>query len=398
MSVINQMLKDLEERTPDNNQRSATAVTIPAKSSPVKVVLITLTILLMLNGIGWYVWQLNQENKLLKEQHISIINKDAKRIVEGKISAKAAVPPRPEQAATKKISSPVENNRANTVFTANNPPVVNNSTRESIAVPALKIEVTKQDSSDKNSNNQSGVKTKLGNNAVATKSSSQAVEIKLSKVRPESTQVVKTEPLIKVPASMSVSRRKLTADEIVEQKLDKAERFLAENSVAKAEQLFQDILIIEPNHKQARKKLAALWFGRKAYQEAINILSQGIALAPLDSELRTMKAQIYIKQGNTTLAFNTLISLAELEQVDYQILLANVAQEISKYKAAIKAYQLLIKMQPDNGRWHLGLAIVFDKNSQFGLAVQEYMLAVSKAGLSNSSAEFAQQRIQALVE
>lgn len=62
------------------------------------------------------------------------------------------------------------------------------------------------------------------------------------------------------------------------------------------------------------------------------------------------------------------------------------------------AYQVLIKMQPDNGRWYLGLAIVYDKNSQFSLAVNAYALALAKADLSASSVKFAKQRMQALGE
>ena len=79
-------------------------------------------------------------------------------------------------------------------------------------------------------------------------------------------------------------------------------------------------------------------------------------------------------------------------------MLANIAKQIEQYSGAISAYQMLIKMQPDIGRWHLGLAVVYDKNSQFLLAVNEYAIALSKADLSVSSAKFAQQRMQALGE
>ncbi len=378
MSVINQMLKDLEQRTPENAQAGAAPVIIPAKTSPVKIILITVIIFLSINAIGWYVWQLNVENKSLKEQQV---NKEVvSAVVEDKLASKVTLPPRAEPPATKKIATPV----------------INKVTTENIS-----------------GNSRPKEKTELASSVLATQAEKSAPEpIKQAPIKPEPKSTnpkssnsnpsiddrVKRAILAKAPTSMSVSRRQLTADELIAQKLTQAERFLAENSVAKAEQLFEEILIIEPNHKQARKKLAALWFGRKAYQEAINLLSQGIALAPQDSELRTMKAQIYLKQGKSTLAFNTLMPLAELEQQEYQILLANVAQDISQHQAAIEAYQLLIKMQPYSGRWHLGLAIVFDKDSQFAFAVQEYNLALTKADLSASSAKFAQQRIQALVK
>ena len=170
------------------------------------------------------------------------------------------------------------------------------------------------------------------------------------------------------------------------------------DEITKAEQLFEEILIIDPGHKEARKKLAALWFGRKSYQQAVNLLSQGIAIDKQDSELRLMKARIHQKQGQHQAAYNTLKPLASFEQEEYQVMLANIAQQIEQYPSAIGAYQVLIEMQPYSGRWHLGLAIVYDKNSQFLLAVNEYALALTKADLSASSAKFAQQRMQALGE
>jgi MSHA biogenesis protein MshN len=197
---------------------------------------------------------------------------------------------------------------------------------------------------------------------------------------------------------MSVSRRQLTTKELVEQKQTRAEKFLNLNEITKAEQLFEELLINDPNHKQARKKLAALWFGRQSYQQALNLLSQGISLDSQDGELRLMKARIHLKQGQKEAAYNTLKPLTAFESEEYQVMLANIAQQIEQYPSAIGAYQVLIKMKPYSGRWHLGLAIVYDKNSQFELAVKEYGLALTKADLSASSAKFAEQRMQALGE
>ena len=197
---------------------------------------------------------------------------------------------------------------------------------------------------------------------------------------------------------MSVSRRNFTSKELVEQKLDRAEKAVNSNEITEAEQLFEEVLIINPAHKQARKKLAALWFGRQSFQQAVNLLSQGIALDNQDDELRLMKARIHLKQGQLEAAYNTLKPLAFIEQEEYQVMLANIAQQIEQYQGAIDAYQVLIKMQPYSGRWHLGLAIVYDKNSQFLLAVNEYALALTKTDLSASSAKFARQRMQALGE
>ena len=211
-------------------------------------------------------------------------------------------------------------------------------------------------------------------------------------------EIVPAATITPTKSKMLVSRRQLSSKELVAQKLVRAEKSIKANDITKAEQLFEEVLIINPNHKQARKKLAALWFGRKSYQQATNLLSQGISLDRNDAELRLLKARIHLQQGQHRAAFDSLKPLPNLKQQEYQVMLANVAQQIEQYDSAIQAYKVLIDMQAYSGRWHLGLAIVYDKNSQFSLAAAEYALALTKSDLSVASAEFAQQRMQALGE
>jgi MSHA biogenesis protein MshN len=195
---------------------------------------------------------------------------------------------------------------------------------------------------------------------------------------------------------MSVSRRQLSADELAAQKLALAEKALVAKQIDKAEKLLEEVVIIKPNDSQTRKKLAALWFGRQAYQDAINLLSQGIALNGKNSSLRQMKARIHLKRGQITAALNTMKPLAQLKDEQYQIMLANIAQQAQQNNLAIGAYQILITMQPDAGRWYLGLAVLHDKSSQFILASVAYKQALTKNDLSVASVNFIQQRIQVI--
>ncbi len=214
-----------------------------------------------------------------------------------------------------------------------------------------------------------------------------------TKVRKANKTIVKAKPKANV---MSVLRRQLSADELAAQKLALAEKAIAAKQVTKAEKLLEEVVILTPKDSQTRKKLAALWFGRQAYQDASNLLSQGIALNGKDSSLREMKARIHLKQGQLTLALNTLKPLVKLENVQYQIMLANTAQQANHHESAAQAYRMLIAMQPDMGRWQLGLAVLYDKNSQFDLANEAYKKALTKNDLSVASEQFVQQRIQAI--
>lgn len=367
MSVINQMLKDLDNRAPEQGQAVSPPV-LSQKSSTVKIVLISLVVLLSLNALGYYIWSL--EARVAKSTELQ------------KQQLQAPQPP------------------------------VSQLEASNDKLPAQQLQ-SLQAVSNKSQYQKPQVQQQQASSEKLPIEKSAQTQVKPLPVSSEKPEVVNKEPakiaeVIVLPSidnstnqkagKMSVSRRQLSPQELIAKKLVRAEKAINANELTKAEQLFEEVLIIKPSHKEARKKLAALWFGRKSYQQAVNLLSQGIAIDRQDGELRLLKARIHLTQKQYQAAFTTLKALPSYEQEEYQVMLVNVAQQIEQYPSAINAYQVLIKMQPYSGRWHLGLAIVYDKSSQFSLAINEYALALSKTDLSISSAKFAKQRLQALGE
>lgn len=383
MSVINQMLKDLEQRTPEQGQASI-PVAINHKPSTIKIVLISLLVLISLNLLGFYIWDLQAQIASSKLK----INEKVKKTVANVEQTQQ------QQSAEKLLSTQEDLDRKvpipeNISLTENKAEFVIEPPRQSM----VKKQVSLPESSSKNT-----VATKV---LAQPKSTSENIVVLKPQIQQESPKPQYTRAVpdnTPIESKMSVSRRQLTPEELVTQKLVRAEKAIKIKDIIKAEQLFEEVLIIEPNHKQTRKKLAALWFGRKSYQQATNLLSQGISLDRNDAELRLLKARIHLQQGQHQAAYNTLKPLPTHKQQEYQVMLANVSQQVEQYKSAIQAYKVLIDMQAYSGRWHLGLAIVYDKNSQFSLAVAEYTLALTKSDLSLASAKFAQQRMQALGE
>jgi MSHA biogenesis protein MshN len=405
MSVINQMLKDLEERAPEQGRVSSLSA-VPKKTSTLKIVLLITAVLLSLNALAFYIWNLQEsqsQSAPKKEKSASLtvipVNED---------QAQAVTPQAPPEVKNKAIVNlarqpkeqlrlepeselePESKHSALQIAQQSQGEIQTEITQEPMKDKAFIPTPSVTDKLDKKDQIHQTQVAKLTQVTQPTNTEPTNIE-----VLPQTNTTAKVNS---VRGQMSVSRRQLTSSELIAQKLARAEKSITNNNIVNAEQLFEEILIIDPRQKQARKKLAALWFGRQSYQQAVNLLSQGIAFDKLDSEMRLMKAQIQLKQGQQIAAYNTLKPLASLEQEEYQVMLANIAQQIEQYPSAIMAYQVLINMQPESGRWHLGLAIVYDKNSQFSLAVNAYALALTKADLLVSSVKFAKQRMQALGE
>ncbi len=398
MSVINQMLKDLDERQKNATSSNEYSSNLVVKSSNKNVFFIFIAILLVVNVLGIAIWQLYQENQTLK------IDKAA--------SESAA-----EQAAVSLTA--IVNEKAN-ADSSTQILVEEKLVEEKLAEPTLtesklhKQELHKQelvtdaDNQGVTPNNQRvSAKTPAQENlpanavqSVALTDSEKVANIEDNTTPHTTQQTAASTNVAGEPAvpQLTISRKQLSAEQLAKQKIAQAERALQNNELANAEQLFEEVLLVLPEHKVARKQLAALWFGRKSYQAALNLLSQGIALTPDDSEYRLMKARIYLIQGQRQAAVNTLKALADLADVEYQALLATNAQQTKQYQLAIDAFNILVKLQPTVGRWWLGLAVALDSDGQFTQAAIAYNKVKESDGLSESAQQFARQRLQELGE
>ena len=87
MSVINQMLKDLEQRSPKSNGHTVQPGNVELAYSPRKIALVTGICVLVFCFISFYVWQLNNENSLLKANTVNVDKQDnnAQQLVEKNI-------------------------------------------------------------------------------------------------------------------------------------------------------------------------------------------------------------------------------------------------------------------------------------------------------------------------
>ena len=203
---------------------------------------------------------------------------------------------------------------------------------------------------------------------------------------------------LQAKSSLTISRTQLSPQALATNKIAEAEQAIERNDIVKAESLFEEVLLVMPEHQMARKQLAALWYGKKSYQNAVNLLSQGIALAPQAEEMRIMSARIYFEQGQPRQAYNILKPLSHSVNTELQALLANTAAELNEHDNAALAYGKLIALEPNVGRWWLGSAVSLDSLGKFVPARDAYKQAIALSNLSMSAMQFARQRLIELGE
>jgi len=394
VSVINQMLKELEQRQSDEPTQTSTAATQVEKKSTVTIVLVTAVIVLLISLLGFYVWKLNHDNEILQNAVIKSQSQQPQL---------SSIPHSPED----KVENLNYHLNEATISLPAVKPAISDKIKESAKTTLL----TQQTVRDKATlvNTAQSIQPSDEDSIVTTPPVIKTENTVVTPVKKISTvaksnlnenKTVAQEPIIqeKEAPTLRISRSEIPPERVVQRKFEKAERAIMDNDVLKAEQLFEDILLIQPEHKSARKQLSALWFGRKLFQPALNLLSKGVALFPRDVDFRLMKARILLNQNNTQAAFQVLKEYETAPHAEYQVLLANTAQAVGDTKSTILAYQQLVKIEAHKGKWWLGLAVALDRNSEFEEARNAYQKALFTENLSDNTVQFVKQRMAELGE
>jgi MSHA biogenesis protein MshN len=379
------MLKDLDQRQVEQQGSSHFTAPVSSASSNKKTVFISITVIILLNIVGIFVWQMYVENQTLKMN----------------ISSESNTPQ--NNATVQKLKQTIATNTSSPEQALENNGLINsaNDINKDNISNTLNQEELNQNKSDVAENITSN--NILSDNAIRENVTETTVNSTNNIINKANNQQELIKPIVidVKQSTLKISRKKLTPGELAKQKLLRAEQALANNNIAQAETLFEDVLLVIPDHKSARKQLAALWFGREAYSDALNLLSQGINLSPNDSEFRVMKARVYLQQNQIQQAFLTLNAMPRVNNVtsvEYQSLRATTAQQLNEFSFAAEAYQALVSIEPSASRWWLGLAVAHDSNSEFEQASNAYQTALNKSGLSGSAETFARQRIIELGE
>ncbi len=179
--------------------------------------------------------------------------------------------------------------------------------------------------------------------------------------------------------------------------------------VALARQALQDgdsaraINLLEPlqhssSNPEAKRWLARAYLAAGDQQRLLDWLPAQLAQQPHDSELRLLLARAQLHAGETRSAVATLEqNPPRLEQdPTYFALLAASYQQTEQWQNSAELYQRMIALRPSQSTWQLGLAIALEQLDQPAEAGRHYRLALQGSGLDDSARRFASERATAL--
>lgn len=200
------------------------------------------------------------------------------------------------------------------------------------------------------------------------------------------------------PKVMKVQTVTLTLDQEIELDRKAAGLALSQGNIPQAKDSFQSILAKDPRNTSAREKLASLAYGEGNWIQAQTILQQGIALQPAYANYRLLLARILMEHNRNREALTVLTGFsprATADNLDYLATEASLATDLNEPLIAVEAYSKLTRIMPKEGKWWLGLAISFDRQGTVSAARANYKQALT-VGVPSASRKFAQERLAEL--
>ena len=178
---------------------------------------------------------------------------------------------------------------------------------------------------------------------------------------------------------------------------EQTEQALAEGRYAEAEQLLRQWRSVDP--QQALPLFAELFWQRQQSLELDAVIAESQQLGIFD--VRVQRLHLYrLQQQQRWQELLALINDQLLASYNTEViaLQAQALWQTQQYQAALIAYQQWTKLAPNEARAWLGQALVLEQLTQPQAARAAYQQALQQGGLSPASLQFIQQRLVAMPE
>ncbi len=210
--------------------------------------------------------------------------------------------------------------------------------------------------------------------------------------------ITKTAPAAAGKAEIKKQVRQSTQQELAENEFRKATGLLHRGSPAEAQQGFEAALQLQPEHHAARQGLVGLLLETRKFSDAERVLQEGLALAPAQSGFTVTLARLQVHRGDVAEGVATLKRGFDYGRgnADYHAFLAALHQRLGQHEEAVEQFQAALRLKPAPGVWWLGLGMSLQAVNRTADAQEAYHRARSAANIQPDLAALADQRLRQL--
>jgi len=199
-------------------------------------------------------------------------------------------------------------------------------------------------------------------------------------------------------ASSAINKqtREPTPEQRAENHYRKAHSLLQLGRVTQALTELGEALKIEPRHLVARQTLAGLLVEDKQLREAERQLEEGLKLNPEQAGFAMALARLQVERGAGPEALATMERALPFaaDKSDYRAFYAALLQRQERHKEAIAQYQAALGAAPSSGVWLMGLGISLQAEKRLPEARDAFNRARASGTLSPELQAFVEQRLR----
>jgi tetratricopeptide (TPR) repeat protein len=192
--------------------------------------------------------------------------------------------------------------------------------------------------------------------------------------------------------------KKIMVNMSAEDEYQQALQYYAQGLINKAASILSNLVIKFPEYDLARESLVRVLLDQGKQTEAKDIVQTGLQRKPFYYPYAELKARILVKEGHLEDAINTLQSTAPAlnKNPEYHAFIAALYQRQGNSLLAAKLYEQLLPLEPDNAMWWMGLGIAYEDLGKSSEALQAYARAERNDNLNPELKAYVQGRIHTL--
>lgn len=197
----------------------------------------------------------------------------------------------------------------------------------------------------------------------------------------------KTNPIVKLRSDISMSDQ-----------YQQALRLSTQGHSNEAMIVLTEMLAKDPEYTSARELLASLLITQGKKIQAEKMLKIGLQQRPFYPGYMQLKARILVNEGKIEQALH-LLQLAPpalSTHPDYHAFIAALYQRQGQALFAERLYEQLLALQPNNATWWMGLGIALESMGKRALAVEAYLKARNSDHLNPELKIYAEARLHHL--
>lgn len=229
--------------------------------------------------------------------------------------------------------------------------------------------------------------------SAAAPAAARAADAPSAKTSPSRAAAIAAEP---PRAEINKKVRELSPRQRAEAEYAKGAAALYAGRSADAQTAFEAALQFDPTYHGARQALVGVLLEARRQPEASQVLQEGLAIAPAQTGFAMALARLQVERGDLDAGAQTLARSLEFaaSNPDYIAFYAGLLQRQQKHSEAVEQFSRALGQRGNVGIWLLGLGVSLEALNRGSDAQEAYRRAKATGNLSPDLQTFADQRLR----